>query len=46
METMPSFGLSLCKNDYVMTWDIKAGCRHFYLHTLMRDFFVFSYDGS
>jgi hypothetical protein len=45
METLPSFGLSLCKNDYVMTWDIKAGYRHFYLHPLMRDFVEFRYYG-
>jgi hypothetical protein len=45
METLPYFGFSLCKNDNMMSWDIKAGYRHFYLHPLMRDFFVFRYAG-
>ena len=28
-----------------MSWDIKSGSRHFYLHPRMRDFFLFRYNG-
>jgi hypothetical protein len=45
METVPGFGLALLRNDHLMSWDIKSGYRHFYLHPLMRDFFLFRYAG-
>jgi hypothetical protein len=45
MENFPSFGLSLCRNDYMMSWNIKSGYRHFYLYSLMREFFVFRFAG-
>lgn len=45
METLPGFGLELMRNDTLMSWDIKSGYRHFYLHPCMRDMFVFRYGG-
>jgi hypothetical protein len=45
METLPSFALQLLKNDHLMSWDVKSGYRHFYLHPRMRDYFLFHYDG-
>lgn len=45
METIPSFALDLQKDDTLMSWDIKSGYRHMYLHPDMRDFFVFRFDG-
>lgn len=45
METIPSFAVELQKGDTLMSWDIKSGYRHFYLHPDVRDFFVFRYGG-
>jgi hypothetical protein len=45
MEILPSFGLSLWRNDYMMSWNIKSGYRHFSLYPLMRDLFGFRYAG-
>jgi hypothetical protein len=45
METLPSFALQLLANDHLMSWDVKPGYRHFYLHPKMRDYFLFHYDG-
>lgn len=45
METLPSFGLEMQKGDTLMSWDVKSGYRHFYLHPCMRDMFVFHYGG-
>jgi hypothetical protein len=45
METLPGFALNLVKSDHLMSWDVKAGYRHFYLHPKMRDYFLFHYGG-
>lgn len=45
METMQSFAMEMQKGDKLMSWDVKSGYRHFYLHPDMRDFFVFRYGG-
>jgi hypothetical protein len=44
METLPGFALNLVKNDHLMSWDVKSGYRHFYLHPKMREFFLFHYN--
>lgn len=36
METLPSFALELEKDDFLFSFDIHAGYRHFYLHPQMR----------
>lgn len=41
METLPSFALEAEKGDYMLSFNIKAGYWHFYLHLEMRDFFLF-----
>lgn len=28
-----------------MSWDMKGGYRHMYLHQDIRDYFIFKYDG-
>jgi hypothetical protein len=43
MENLPCFALNLAKNDHLMSWDVKSGYRHFYLHPKMRDYFLFQY---
>ena len=45
METLQSFATQLQGGDTLMSWDVKSGYRHFYLHPCMRIFFLFSYDG-
>lgn len=45
METLPSFALSLRKDDTLMSWDAKGGYRHMFLHPDMRDYFIFRYSG-
>jgi hypothetical protein len=45
METLPCLGLSLQRGYHLMSWDIKSGYRHFYLHPRMRNYFVFRYSG-
>lgn len=45
METLSSFALELRKGYRLMSWDIKSGYRHFYLHPCMREFFLFHFDG-
>lgn len=45
METLPGFALDLQERDVIMSWDIKSGYRHMYLHPDMRDYFLFRYDG-
>jgi hypothetical protein len=37
METLPVFVPDLVRNDVLMSWDVKSGYRHFYLHPRMRD---------
>ena len=44
METLPSFALEAEKGYYMLSFDIKAGYQHFYLHPEIRDFF-FYYEG-
>jgi hypothetical protein len=45
MENFPGFAVNLLKNDYLMSWYVKSGYRHFYLHPRMRDYFLFHYGG-
>jgi hypothetical protein len=45
METLPGFALNLMKNNHFMSWEVKFGYRHFYLHPKMREFFLFHYGG-
>lgn len=44
METIPSFALEMERDDFMFSFDIKAGYRHFYLHPSMRDYFMFRYE--
>ena len=37
MEKIPSFELELEKGDHMLSFDIKSGYRHMYLHPDMRD---------
>lgn len=43
METIPSFALEMERGDCMLSFDIKYGNRHFYLHPSMRDYFIFIY---
>lgn len=43
METMTAFSLELQRADVLMSWDVRSGYRHFYLHPDMRDLFLFRY---
>lgn len=45
METLPAFALDLHQGDALMSWDVKGGYRHMYLHPDVRDMFLFRYDG-
>ena len=45
MKTLQSFSTQLQGGYTLMSWDIKSGYRHFYLHPRMREFFIFRYDG-
>jgi hypothetical protein len=45
METLPVFVPDLVRNDALMSWEVKSGYRHFYLHPRMRDLFLFNYGG-
>lgn len=45
METVPSFSLEMERGDMMLSFDVKAGYRHFFLHPDMRDFFLFHYAG-
>lgn len=45
METIQSFAVEMQERDMLMSFDVKGGYRHFYLHPDMRDFFVFRYGG-
>lgn len=46
MESLPEFAMSVQKGDHFISMDIKAGYRHFRLHPLMRDWFIFRYAGK
>lgn len=37
METVPLFAMDLQEGDFLMSWDIRSGYRHFYLHPPVRD---------
>lgn len=37
--------VGLDEDDNFISFDIKAGYRHFYLHPSIRDYFLFHYDG-
>lgn len=37
METVPLFSLEVEKGEQLLSFDIKAGYRHFFLHPDMRD---------
>lgn len=41
METVAGFAGKMEKGDKLMSWDVKAGYRHFYLHPEMSEYFVF-----
>ena len=41
MDTVTAFAMDLQKGDMMMSWDVKSGYRHFYLHPSMREMFVF-----
>jgi hypothetical protein len=45
MEALPGFALDLVRNNMPMSWDVKSGYRHFYLHPRMRDYFLFHCGG-
>jgi hypothetical protein len=45
METFPCFALNLVKSDRLMSWDVKSGYRHSYMHPKMREYFLFRYGG-
>ena len=45
MDTLQYFACQLQGGDVLMSWDIKSGYCHFYLHPRMRDFFLFRYNG-
>lgn len=42
METLPSFSLDLLKDDVLMSWDIKGGYRHMYLHPMYSIYLYFA----
>lgn len=45
METVPSFAVEMEPGEFVISFDIKAGYSHFYLHPYMRYSFLFHYCG-
>lgn len=45
MESVPEFASTLKQGDHLISFDIKSGYRHFYLHKEVRNFFLFKYDG-
>jgi hypothetical protein len=45
METLSGFSLNLVRNNHLMSWDVKSGYRHFYVHPKMLNYFLFHYDG-
>lgn len=45
METLPGFALEVEKGDHLISFDVKSGYHHFYLHPDMRDYFLFHYEG-
>lgn len=45
METIPSFSLELAQDDFLFSFDIQSGYRHFFLHPDIRDYFLFHYEG-
>lgn len=44
VETFLSFAWKLQERDTLMSWDIRSGYRHFYLHPHMRAYFLFRYE--
>lgn len=46
METISSFAADLQRGDMLMSWDVRSGYRHFFLHPDICDFFVFRYAGN
>jgi len=45
MDTLSSFGASLCQGDRLLSFDWASGYRHFALHPRMWDWFLFRYNG-
>lgn len=45
MESAAKFANGIEKGNSFISFDIKAGYRHFYLHPSIRDFFLFHYNG-
>lgn len=44
METLPEYALELEHGDHMVSFDIKAGYRHFRLAPKMRNWFLFRYE--
>ena len=45
MEKPAEFAAQVEKGDSFLSFDIKAGYRHFFLHSSVRNFFLFHYGG-
>jgi hypothetical protein len=45
IETLSEYVLELEREEQMVSFDIKAGYRHFRLAPQMRDWFLFRYDG-
>jgi hypothetical protein len=45
METLPEYALELERGEKMMSFDIQAGFRYFWLAPQMREWFLFRYDG-
>jgi hypothetical protein len=46
METLPEFSMQLVKGDRMISFDIRAGYRHFRLAPSIRDWFDFGARGA
>jgi hypothetical protein len=44
METFPEYALELELGDHMVSFDIKAGYRHFRLAPKVRNLFLFRYE--
>jgi hypothetical protein len=44
-ENLSGFALNLLKGECLMSWYVKSGYLHFYLHPRMHDCFLFRYGG-
>jgi hypothetical protein len=46
MENLPEYALELEHGDHMVSFDIKAGYRHFRLAPKMRNWFIFRYENK